>query len=147
MINLFFSKKKKLAQIEAKVDKVMEMLEKQTKMEDVRENRIRQFLSEVLDEKSEALSDEGQRRMNVLETALKNTESIISVSAEQSIEEIKNLNVDLGKKAGAVKKELKAVRKEIEEEHRVENTLVEKLDLAENEIRMLLVNSVMDQLP
>ncbi len=144
---MFFFKNKKLAEIERKLDRITEMLENQKQSDSNRESKNRQFLCEALDKKAEALSSERQCGMNALETELKDTESKISVSVNQILEEIQDLIKDSERQDGAVKKAFKTIQKDVEEEQRVARELVEKLDLTENEIRMLLVNSVMDQLP
>lgn len=147
MKDLFFFKRKKLIEIETKLDRVLEMLENQgQKVEDGR-NIDRQFLCEALDKKTEMLLNESKYSGEAIEATQRQCESKISDAVGQNTEEIKELCKILEKRDGTVKKTLKSLQQGIDKEQEMSGELAEKLELTENEIRMLLLNSVMDQLP
>ncbi len=142
-----FSTQKKLAEIELKIDRILEMLEIQAKLIGDRENDNRQFLCELLDRKMIDLANENQRKIKFLEAELKDIESKISVLTEKGAEEIQDLSKDLEKRDNTLRKTLKSLKQEAVKQQRTGQALIEQLDLTENEIRMLLINSVMDQIP
>lgn len=144
---MFFFKRKKLIEIESKIDSLLQILENQSQVIDDMEKRNRQFLYELLNEKIEVLSGENQCRMEVIEAEFKDSKAEISASVKQCGEAIKDLCKGQKQHDNVVKKELNVIKQKIEEEQKVKTEIVDKLELVENEIRMLLVNSVMDQLP
>lgn len=144
---MFFFKRKKLAEIEEKLDRVLELLENQEQEANKRENGNRQFLCELLEKKTELLLNENKKQIEIMKAVLQDTESRLSGVAGQNMEEFAELRMALDKHDEAVKKALKSIRWDMEKEQEREKETAEKLELAENEIRMLLLNSVMDQLP
>ncbi|MBD5488683.1 MAG: hypothetical protein HDR13_07790 [Lachnospiraceae bacterium] len=112
-----------------------------------RKKSDRQYLCELLDKKTERLLNESKYSVEAIEAALRKCESMISDSGEQNVEGIKELCKILNMHDTAVKKTLKSIQRDMEKDQVSKKEFGEKLELTESEIRMLLLNSVMDQLP
>lgn len=65
----------------------------------------------------------------------------------ESEKAMQNLRKSLQRKDRVLKKTLNEIKQDIGEQKEQEQKLAEKLDLMENEIRMLLINSVTELLP
>ena len=138
---LFFGRKK-LYEMEAKIDRLSLILEKH--MQDICDNEKngQQLLAELIIEKTETMANEDKRRIEEIEMQLQIIEAKIADLVDRNIDAIKNLAQTQKIHDKSQKDMFNDINKIIGEEK--EN--IEKLDLIENEIRMLLVNSVMDQL-
>lgn len=144
---MFFLKRKKLNEIEAKLDRVLEILKSHEQMFEDRKNSDRQYLCELLDKKTERLLNESKYSVEAIEAVQRKCESMISGASERNAEGIKELCKILNTHDTAVKKTLKSIQQDMVKDQGTKKELGEKLELTESEIRMLLLNSVMDQLP
>lgn len=146
-----FFKRKKLREIEEKIDVLQQMLERQTQeIKDMEEHNQR-LLCDAFHEKTIYLAEENQNMLGAVETKLKDAETNILSALEKSVEETKQWKTLLESRNKAIEDALDAVKsdieKEVKKERQIGEQITDKLDLAENEIRMLLINSVLDQLP
>ncbi len=142
---LFFGRKK-LYEMEAKIDRLSLILEKH--MQDICDNEKngQQLLAELIIEKTETMANEDKRRIEEIEMQLQIIEAKIADLVDRNIDAIKNLAQTQKIHDKSQKDMFNDINKIIGEEQVIEKENIEKLDLIENEIRMLLVNSVMDQL-
>lgn len=143
---MFFFGRKKLYEIEAKIDRLSQILEKH--MQDICDNEKngQQLLAELIIEKTETIANEDKRRIEEVEMQLQIIEAKIADLVDRNIDAIKNLARTQKMHDKSQKDMFNDINKIIGEEQVIEKENIEKLDLIENEIRMLLVNSVMDQL-
>lgn len=143
---MFFFGRKKLYEIEAKIDRLSQILEKH--MQDIcdDEKNGQQLLAELIIEKTETIANEDKRRIEEVEMQLQIIEAKIADLVDRNIDAIKNLARTQKMHDKSQKDMFNDINKIIGEEQVIEKENIEKLDLIENEIRMLLVNSVMDQL-
>ena len=143
---MFFFGRKKLYEIEAKIDRLSLILEKH--MQDICDNEKngQQLLAELIIEKTETMANEDKRRIEEIEMQLQIIEAKIADLIDRNIDAIKNLAQTQKIHDKSQKDMFNDINKIIGEEQVIEKENIEKLDLIENEIRMLLVNSVMDQL-
>ena len=132
--------------MEAKIDRLSLILEKH--MQDICDNEKngQQLLAELIIEKTETMANEDKRRIEEIEMQLQIIEAKIADLADRNIDAIKNLAQTQKIHDKSQKDMFNDINKIIGEEQVIEKENIEKLDLIENEIRMLLVNSVMDQL-
>lgn len=143
---MFFFGRKKLYEIEAKIDRLSQILEKH--MQDICDNEKngQQLLAELIIEKTETIANEDKRRIEEVEMQLQIIEAKIADLVDRNIDAIKNLARTQKMHDKSQKDMFNDINKIIGKEQVIEKENIEKLDLIENEIRMLLVNSVMDQL-
>lgn len=134
-------------EIETKVDRLLQMLESQSR--DIRDNEknIRQFLDEILNEQTELLLNRNSCGLKDIEAELKDAASRIALLVQQNAVEIQKLCMIQEKSDKNTKEFLSTIKQSIEEEQKIEKETADKIDLAENEIRLLLINSVMEQIP
>lgn len=132
--------------MEAKIDRLSLILEKH--MQDICDNEKngQQLLAELIIEKTETMANEDKRRIEEIEMQLQIIEAKIADLVDRNIDAIKNLAQTQKIHDKSQKDMFNDINKIIGEEQVIEKENIEKLDLIENEIRMLLVNSVMDQL-
>lgn len=144
---MFFSKRKKLIAIEAKLDRVLEILDHQEQNNIVGEERNQQFLRELLNEKTTILSDENRNSVKAVDNILHDAETKIIEDMKRNSAGLAELHEELKRRDSVVKKELKPVVHLVEQEQKMMKEFGEKLEVTESEIRLLLLNSVMDQIP
>mgnify|MGYP002510939117 CR=1 FL=1 len=142
-----FFKRKKLREIEEKIDVLQKLLERQA--QEIREmvEHNRRLLCDVLHEKMLCMEEENHNMMGAVETKLKDMETNILSGIEESTEGIMQWRALQESKSKVLEETMDTVRNAIEQEQQLGKQLAEKLDLTENEIRMLLINSVLGQLP
>ena len=92
------------------------------------------------------MANEYKRRIEEIEMQIQIIEAKIADLVDRNIDAIKNLAQTQKIHDKSQKDMFNDINKIIGEEQVIEKENIEKLDLIENEIRMLLVNSVMDQL-
>lgn len=146
-----FFKRKKLKEIEQKVDRVQQMLEMQMQSVKWMEEQNRRFLCGLLNEKAAYLAGDNQSAAEMTRTKLNDIETKILELGKESVCEIekwedfqKNRDKEL---LGALEKIENEMAKDRESREKTEEQIMEKLDLTENKIHLLLLNSVMAQLP
>lgn len=144
---MFFYKRKKLDEIEGKIDRLLHMMEKQSQDISDYEKDNRDFLSRLLIEKIESLSDENKCRIEDVEKGLTIAEEKITALVEKNTEDIKRIYVDQEKRDEAMGKKINTIRQNMEKDQKIRSEIADKLDLVENEIRLFLLNSVMEQIP
>lgn len=144
---MFFFRRKKLYEIETKVDRLLQMMESQSQDISDNEKNIRQFLAKILSEQTEILLNKNSSGVKDIETELKDTASRITLLVQQNAAVIQKLCMIQEKSDKNAKEFLSAIQKGIEEEQKIEKEAADKIDLVENEIRLLLINSVMEQIP
>lgn len=172
---MFFFKQKKLVSIEEKVDLILQKLEEQ-KQDICSIEEKYQIISKLLEEKVEALINEYKDGLESIKIGQRDGQLGIISSVEQNEREIKNrldilesgvlefelrlisvigqndtkakeLFRDQKKRIRDIDESLGSIKKEVVEAQKMKADIIDKLDLTENEVRMLLVNSVLDQIP
>ena len=143
---MFFFRRKKIDEIEMKIDRLSQMLEQYMQDMSDNEKNSQHLLAELIIEKTETLANENKCRIEEVEKQLQVFEAKISDLAEQNIDAIKNLEQAQKIHDKSQKEMFKELKRIMGEGQAIERENGEKLDLIENEIRILLVNSVMDQL-
>ncbi len=143
---MFFFRRKKIDEIEMKIDKLSQMLEQYMQDMSDNEKNSQHLLAELIIEKTETLANENKCRIEEVEKQLQIFEAKISDLADQNTAAIKNFEQAQKIHDKSQKEMFKGLTRIMGEGQAKERENGEKLDLIENEIRILLVNSVMDQL-
>lgn len=146
-----FFKRKKLREIEEKIDGVQQILERQAQEIKEMQEQYQRLLCEFMNEKMACLADENRNMIEAAETKLKDAQTNILSAVEENTEEIKQWRVLQESRNKEIEDALNTVknsiRNEMKKERQMEKQIADKLDLTENEIRMLLLNSVLVQFP
>ena len=143
---MFFFRRKNIDEIEMKIDKLSQMLEQYMQDMSDNEKNSQHLLAELIIEKTETLANENKCRIEEVEKQLQIFEAKISDLADQNTAAIKNFEQAQKIHDKSQKEMFKGLTRIMGEGQAKERENGEKLDLIENEIRILLVNSVMDQL-
>lgn len=172
---MFFFKQKKLVSIEEKVDLILQKLEEQ-KQDICSIEEKYQIIFKLLEEQAEALINEykdglesvkiwqrdGQleiissfeqneeeikNRLDILESGVQEFESRLISIIGQNDTKAKELFRDQKKRIRDIDESLGSIKKEVVEAQKMKTDIIDKLELTESEVRMLLVNSVLDQIP
>lgn len=146
-----FLKRRKLKEIEEKVDRVQQMLEMQMQSVKWMEEQNRQFLCGFLTEKTTYLAGENQNVAEMTKEKLNDLETRMQILGEKTTCEMSKWKVFQENRESewldALEKIKNEMAKERESREKTEEQIMEKLDLTENKIHLLLLNSVMAQLP
>lgn len=146
-----FFKRRKLKEIEEKVDRVQQMLEMQMQSVKWMEEQNRQLLCGFLTEKAAYLAGENQNSAEMIKVKLNDLETKLQGLGEKTtceIEKWKDFRESREREwLDALEKIRNEIAKNRESRGKMEDQIMEKLDLTENKIHLLLLNSVMAQLP
>ncbi len=107
----------------------------------------RQYICDCLNEKLEHVLSDNEKKLECLKDILTD-QKVKGLSLAESIaENVNRMQDSHGDYAKEIQESLNSIKELINVNTETDNAIIEKLDVVENEIRMLLINSVMDQIP
>lgn len=170
-----FFKRKKLIEINEKIEQLVQIVENQSDAFEKIENRLslleqkelrsaesinhvletmidlnkdsKQYVCDFLAEKDEQVSLKNEYEIKNLTNVLQEYEKNSISSLENIIAEIKKIQASHQDNAKETKELLNIIKELMDINAKMKNSIDGKLEVIENEVRLLLVNSVMEQIP
>lgn len=171
---MFFSKRKILNEINEKFTQMMEIMENQSHTFESIENRFntleqmnqrntesinhileimmelntdsRQYVFDLLNEKSEQILLDSEKKVESLKAILENQERARTSLKESLAEKIGKIQEDYRENERETQEYLDSIKELVDVNSEMGKSVDEKLDILDNEIRLLLINSVMGQI-
>lgn len=172
---MLFFKRKKLIEIDGKIERLMQAVESQSHAFHKIEQRLdmleqemkrnaesinhipktimdlnmdsKQYICSHIDEKSGQISLDDEKRFINIKNILQEHEKSRALLAEGIADEIKKFRDSYKDSGKEMRESINSIKELMDVNMEMENSEDGKLDVIENEIRLLLLNSVMEQIP